>query len=100
MRSETKLSKLCGAARAHRIPLAANVLLPDSQRALGLAGENNGDSFELGDVAAEPVVEDGLQEAAGDSPGGHLRCLAAAQQPVAARQLLLLLLVWTEQRTS
>lgn len=55
-----------------------SVLLPDSQRALALPGENDGDPFELRDVAADPVVEDGLQEAAGESSGGHLRRPAAA----------------------
>lgn len=53
--------------------------LPDTQRALALPGENDGDSFELRDVAAEPVMEDGLQEAAGVSSGGHLRCPAARE---------------------
>lgn len=48
------------------------LVLPDSQRALCVLGEDDGDPLQLADVAADPVLENTPQEAALRPSGRHL----------------------------
>lgn len=47
------------------------MFLPDSQRALRLLGEDEGDPFELTDVPTDAVLKNTLQEAARCPSGSH-----------------------------
>lgn len=46
-------------------------ILPDSQRALCIFGEDDGESFELADIATHSVLKNTLQEATRCASGCH-----------------------------